>query len=143
MIRLLLVEDEPDIREVLELSLRLDPNILLTSYGSAAPALAEIAERRDVFDIALLDYRLPEMTGIELHQRLRQMPQLSSLNTVIITACVTREYVALFEDHGVAGLIAKPFDPLTLAQEVRALAQTGRSKSKTIRWWSRQNNRFG
>lgn len=134
MIKLLLVEDDPDIREVLVLALSLDPGIMLTSYSSGEAALQSIASEGRTFDVALLDYRLPGMTGIELHQELRRLPKLSQLITVVITARLTNEYVNLFQALGVAGLISKPFDPLTLAKEVRALASPHKPASTMIKW---------
>lgn len=139
-IRLLLVEDDPDIREVLVLALSLDPGIVLSNYSSGEAALQSIAGGSGTFDVALLDYRLPGMTGIELHQELRRLPKLSQLTTVIITASLTNEYVNLFEAQGIAGLISKPFDPLTLAKEVRALASPCKPANTIIRWLGSGSN---
>lgn len=139
-IKLLLVEDDPDIREVLVLALSLDPGIILTIYGSGEAALQSIASEGGTFDVALLDYRLPGMTGIELHQELRRLPRLSQLITVVITASLTNEYVNLFQALGIAGLISKPFDPLTLAKEVRALASPHKPASTMIRWLGSGND---
>lgn len=133
-IKLLLVEDDNDIREVLTLALHLDSDIQLMSYGSGEAALADIRERQLSFDIALLDYRLPGMTGIELHKALRQLPACANLTTVMITASLGKEYVALFQAENIAGLISKPFDVLSVASEVRALTQPHRPKSATIKW---------
>lgn len=135
--RLLLVEDDPDIREVLVLALQLDSEISLAFYESGEAALADIASTARTFDMALLDYRLPGMTGIELHQKLRRLPQLLQLTTVIITASLTKEYVALFEREGVSGLIAKPFDVLAIAREVRLLSQPHPPKNMAIKWLGR------
>ena len=143
MIRLLLVEDDPDIREVLTLALQLDSEIELMSYGSGEAALSDIGAKHRIFDIALLDYRLPGMTGIELHQKLRKLPQFSGLATVIITASLAKEYVALFEAEGVAGLISKPFDVLGVAREVRALTRPHRPRGTSIKWLRQQIPKVG
>ncbi|RYG55714.1 response regulator [bacterium] len=132
--KLLLVEDDDDVREVLTLALHLDSEIHLTTYNSGEAALSDIKKRRLAFDIALLDYRLPGMTGIELHKELRRLPACSNLATVIITASLGKEYVALFQAENIAGLIPKPFDVLSVASELRALTQTRRPKEASIKW---------
>ncbi|MCW1430866.1 response regulator [Novosphingobium sp. JCM 18896] len=133
-INVLLVEDDDDIREVLTLALHLDSEISLTAYHSGEAALADIAERQLAFDVALLDYRLPGMTGIELHKALRRLPSCCDLVTVMITASLGKEYVALFQAENIAGLISKPFDVLAIPSEVRALTQPRQPKGNAIKW---------
>lgn len=142
-IKLLLVEDDDDIREVLTLALHLDNDIRLTAYNSGEAALADIEQRQLNFDVALLDYRLPGMTGIELHKELRRLPACSDLATVMITASLGKEYVALFRAENIAGLIPKPFDVLSVASDVRALTQPNRPKGAAIKWLTQKIRTVG
>lgn len=117
-IRLLFVEDEPDVREIVEAALGLDAGFAVTSFVSAEDALAGVQGGGPGFDLALLDYRLPAMSGLELHRMLRCVPGLERIKTVLITASILP---ANFNESspGVVGVIAKPFHPLKLAGELR------------------------
>lgn len=120
-LKILFEEDEPDIRTIVALALGRDPDFSLTTYGSGVEALEDIERRSHSFDFALLNMRLPSMTGIELHEKLRQLPQLSGLRTAIITAGIRPHEVDAYKRPGVVGVIAQPFDPLSLSDRVRVL----------------------
>lgn len=122
-ISLLLVEDDPDVRDVIGLALRLDPLIEVESYESAEAAREAILIDKQPFDIALLDFQLPLMNGINLHLHLRKPAGMPNLVTVLTTAGLSDADMGAFEKADIAGLIPKPFDPLTLAKEVCALSQ--------------------
>ena len=114
------VDDEPDIREVASLSLELDPDIALTSAESGEAALA-VLEGGLRPDVILLDVMMPRMDGPETLTRLRAIEGLEFTPVIFMTArAQTREqdrYVAL----GALAVITKPFDPMTLAAEVRGI----------------------
>jgi CheY-like chemotaxis protein len=116
--RVLHVEDEPDIREVVKISLGLDPDMLVKSCDSGADALTEAANWRP--DIILVDAVMPVMDGAELFVRLRDNNRTSQIPVVFMTARAQESDVERFLALGAAGVIAKPFDPLTLAESVRA-----------------------
>lgn len=120
-LKLLFVEDEPDICTIVALALGRDCDFSLTTYASGVEALKDIERSGHSFDFALLNMRLPSMTGIELHEKLRQLPQLSGLRTAIITAGVRPHEVEAYKRPGVVGVIAKPFDPHGLRDRVRML----------------------
>jgi CheY-like chemotaxis protein len=116
--RILHVDDEPDIREVVELSMALDPAVELKSCPSGAEALA-LAASWDP-DVVLLDVMMPEMDGPQTLLRLRQSAKTHAIPVVFMTARVQPREVAEFKSLGAAGVIEKPFDPITLARSVRA-----------------------
>ena len=116
--RLLHVEDEPDIREVVELSLALDPGITLMSCGSGADALVTAADWEP--DVILMDVMMPEMDGPQTLTHLRENARTANIPVVFMTARAQAREVEHFLSLGAAGVIPKPFDPMTLAAAVRA-----------------------
>ncbi len=116
--RLLHVEDEPDIREVVEISLALDPGIVLKSCACGAEALTAAADWEP--DVILMDMMMPEMDGAETLLHLRENARTAGIPVVFMTARAQTAEVEHFLSLGAAGVIAKPFDPMTLATAVRA-----------------------
>lgn len=117
-IRVLHVEDEPDIRDVVEISLSMDPDLVLRQCDSGAEALA-IAGRWEP-DIILLDVMMPRMDGPETLALLRDNPSTAPIPVVFMTARAQPRELARFRNLGAVGVIAKPFDPMTLASNIRA-----------------------
>ena len=116
--RLLHVEDEPDIREVVEMSLALDPAIVLKSCATGADALVTAAAWEP--DIILMDVMMPVMDGAETLTHLRNDARTAKIPVVFMTARAQAREVEHFLSLGAAGVIPKPFDPMTLAAAVRA-----------------------
>lgn len=117
-LKVIYVDDEPDIRTIVEMALALDPNLEVQILETGREAL-ETVERGWHPDIALLDIMMPEMSGKELMLNLRAMPDFAELPVVFITASARQADIARCLDEGADGVITKPFDPLTLAAKVR------------------------
>jgi two-component system OmpR family response regulator len=115
------VDDEPDICEVVEVSLCLDPNLVTRSCGSGPEAIA-VAMNWPT-DIILLDVMMPVMDGPTTLQRLRDSAQTASIPVVFMTARAQARELNGFHSLGAAGVILKPFDPMTLAASVRRYVQ--------------------
>lgn len=123
-VRTLFVEDEPDLREIVKAALGLDPGFVVSTFPSAEDALEGLHGNNEQFDLALLDIRLPAMSGIDLHHRLRNIPGLERIKTVLMTASLLpRQLPKGFTDPRgeVLGVIQKPFHPLKLAADLRAM----------------------
>jgi len=117
MIRILHVDDEPDIREVVELSLGLDPDFTVRSCCSGSEGLAVAAEWEP--DIILLDVMMPVLDGPATLARLRQNVETAHFPVVFMTARSQAREADRFRSLGAAGVIPKPFDPLKLAASLR------------------------
>ena len=117
--RVLYVDDEPEIREIAEIALSLDPDFEVRTAGSGAAALDIMAEWKP--DVVLLDVMMPKMDGPELLGKIRTLDDLSSLPVIFVTARAQRSELQTFHTLDSAGVIAKPFDPMTLALEVRKI----------------------
>ncbi len=116
-IRILYVDDEPDIREVACLSLGLDPEFDVRECASGPEALD--AARRWRPHLIMLDVMMPGMDGPTTFEKLREIPEAAATPILFITARTQERDVARLRALGAAGVIHKPFDPMALASEVR------------------------
>jgi CheY-like chemotaxis protein/HPt (histidine-containing phosphotransfer) domain-containing protein len=116
-IRLLHVDDEPDIREIVGIALSLDPAFELRSCESGSEALAVAGFWNP--DIVLLDVMMPVMDGPATLTRLRENPRTAGVPVIFMTARAQSREVDRFRALGAIGVIAKPFDPMALAASVR------------------------
>ncbi|RZJ43185.1 MAG: response regulator [Brevundimonas sp.] len=114
------VDDEPDIREVAGLSLDLDPGVVLTTAESGEVAL-QLLEGGLRPDVILLDVMMPRLDGPGALARLRLLPGLEETPVIFMTARVQASERDRYLDLGAIGVITKPFDPMTLAGQVRDL----------------------
>ena len=119
-LRVLHVDDEPDIREVVELALSLDPEVTVRSCGSGRDGLEAASSWSP--DLILLDVMMPVMDGPMTLASLRQQSKTADIPVVFMTARAQPRELEHFVSLGAEGVIAKPFDPMTLAASVRNFA---------------------
>src|SRR5579871_318277 len=116
-LHVLLVDDETDTRQAVEASLARDPFFILRDCASGAEALTAAVAWRP--DLVLMDVVMPDMDGPTVLARLRADKRTAPIPVVFLTAraepMARRRLLAL----GAAGVLAKPFDPMTLANELR------------------------
>ena len=117
--RILYVDDEDDIREIAQMSLELEPEFEVRSCASGAAALVDAAAWQP--DLILLDVMMPDMDGPETLKRLADSPLTASIPVAFITARTQTHQVERYLAMGAVGVIAKPFDPMALAGEVKNL----------------------
>ncbi|HEY9856718.1 MAG TPA: response regulator [Stenomitos sp.] len=117
--RILIVDDEDDIREVAKLSLELMGAIEVIPASSGHEALEKA--RLELPDAILLDVMMPDMDGPATFHHLQAQAETRAIPVVLLTAKVQSSDRRQFADLGVQGVIAKPFDPMQLAEQVCAL----------------------
>jgi CheY-like chemotaxis protein len=130
-IRILHVDDETDIREVVEVSLGLDPDFATRNCGSGKEAVAVAAEWQP--DLILLDVMMPVMDGPATLVQLRNNAAIANIPVIFMTARAQAREVDHFRSLGAIGVIAKPFDPMTLAAAVRCYVHPVRSALDDLR----------
>ena len=115
--RVLIVDDEDDIREVAQISLEMMAGwkVLTASSGCEGLRIA----RSDQPDAILLDVMMPDMDGPTTFQKLQADPAIRHIPVVLLTAKWQSADRKRFAELGVAGVLAKPFDPLELAAQIR------------------------
>jgi CheY-like chemotaxis protein len=116
MRRILIIDDEDDIREVAALSLEATAgwHILTASSGVEGIEIAT-AEQPDAI---LMDVMMPEVDGPTTFGNIKQNPSVAHIPVLLLTAKVQGVDQRRFAGLGLAGILFKPFDPLTLAQQI-------------------------
>ncbi len=116
---ILIVDDEERLREVIRMCLiKLAKwDVIIATSGQEAIQTA-IDNQPDAI---LLDVSMPGMDGIETLRQLQQNPLTASIPTIFLTAKVQPSEQLHYQKLGVAGLIAKPFDPLKISIEISRL----------------------
>jgi two-component system OmpR family response regulator len=120
-LKILYVDDEPDIRSIVEFALEDEEGIELKLCASGPEALNVVVNYQP--DLLLLDVMMPGMDGPTTLQRMRELPSMASVPAIFITAKVRPNEVEEFKAMGALDVIPKPFDPMSLADQVRALYQ--------------------
>lgn len=126
--KVLIVDDEPDIIELLEYNLTKEGYTVETA-GNGKEALAKLAEGFQP-DLLLLDIMMPQMDGIEAARRIRQMPEFKNVYILFLTAR-SEEYseVAAFE-VGADDYINKPIKIRALTSRINAMFRRETQKSE-------------
>ncbi len=115
----LYVEDDPDIRVVARMALETLGGLRVCSCASGTEALAALDRCHP--DAVLLDVMMPDLDGPATLALLRQHPAGRDLPVIFMTAKAQAHEVHHYRSLGAIGVITKPFDPWTLAEQVRAL----------------------
>lgn len=117
--RILMVEDEPDIQTVARLALESLGGFEVEICSSGQEALDRVVACNP--DLILMDVMMPGLDGPSTLQRLRGAPATSKFPVIFMTAKVQSHEVARYMEIGGLGVIAKPFDPMTLGDQIRDL----------------------
>ncbi|MFP3342054.1 response regulator [Halomonas sp. SIMBA_159] len=125
--RILYVEDDPDIQTVAALALEVVGGFNIKVCSSGEQALQEVVAYAP--DMILLDVMMPGMDGPSTLAALRQLPSLEKIPVAFMTAKVQPHEVDQLIALGAESVIAKPFDPMTLANQVRTLWEQACGKS--------------
>lgn len=114
--RILIVDDEDDVREITQLGLQMgtDWGVLTASSGQEALTMAA----NSLPDAILLDMMMPNMDGRATLQQLRANPVTESIPVILVTAKAGQSNQTDFQVLAISGVIAKPFRPLQLAAEI-------------------------
>ena len=118
VLRVLLVDDDPDIRFIGEMALARVGKFDVTVAESGERCLELAAAQPDVI---LLDVMMPGLDGTATLARLREDPALARIPVIFMTAKVQDSELARYRELGAHGVIAKPFDPMTLHARVQGL----------------------
>jgi CheY-like chemotaxis protein len=113
--KLLLAEDEPDVQLIARLSLK-RAGFEVVAVTNGLEVLERVGEEAP--DAILLDWMMPDMDGFETCVRLKSDPATRDIPVIFLTAKVQESEVAKTLALGAAGCIGKPFDALTLGQQV-------------------------
>ena len=119
--KVMIVDDEEDIRLVAELAARRIGHWEVVLAASGSEALMKAAVERP--DVVLLDVMMPGMNGLATLEKLRAQPETAGIPVIFLTAKVQRHEVDEYRAIGACGVIRKPFDVMTLADEIREIVR--------------------
>ena len=114
--RILIIDDEDDIREVAALSLESVAGWQVTTASSGAEGMRLAAA--ELPDAILMDVMMPAMDGPTTFREMQKLPELASIPVILLTAKVQGVDQRRFAGLGVTAVLFKPFDPLTLAEQM-------------------------
>lgn len=114
-----MIDDEEDVRYVAKLSLgRVGGMTVIEAAGGAEGLLRA---REESPDFILLDMMMPGMDGAATFRALRNASETAHIPIVFLTAKAMASEVQRLKELGAKGVVLKPFDPMTLAAEIRAI----------------------
>ena len=117
--RILIIDDEEDIRDVAALSLETVAGWEVIVANSGAQGIARAIEHLP--EAILLDVMMPGMDGPTTLQELRKNPVTAKIPVMLLTAKVQASDQRRFADLGVEAVLFKPFDPMTLSTQISAV----------------------
>ena len=122
--RILYVEDDADIREIVRMSLEMVGKYTVAACESCADALQVVDDFRP--DLLLLDVMMPDMDGPSTLRKLRRRDSAVDAPAVFITAKVQAGDMAQYKQLGAFDVIVKPFDPMALPERIGQIWQSYR-----------------
>ncbi len=114
--RVLIIDDEDDIREVAQTSLEIMGGWNVSTAASSSEGIT-IAETEQP-DVILLDVMMPDMDGPATFQRLQANPATAQIPVILLTAKAQASDQRYFADLGVTAVLTKPFNSVTVAEQV-------------------------
>jgi CheY-like chemotaxis protein len=121
--RVLIVDDEDDIRRIAVLSLSAVGGMDVAEANGGSEGIRKAREVRP--DVVLLDMMMPGMDGLATFQVLRGDPETSGIPVVFLTAKAMSSEVDRLKALGACGVLIKPFDPMALPRQLRELLSEG------------------
>jgi two-component system alkaline phosphatase synthesis response regulator PhoP len=119
MKKVLLVDDEDDIREVAQMSLEVTAGWTIEGANCGSAGIEKAKSLKP--DAILLDVMMPDMDGPTTFKKIQEIPELAGTPVILMTAKVQASDLEEFKAIGVSGVIAKPFDPMSLAERVKEI----------------------
>ena len=121
--KIMIVDDDDDICAVAELSARRVGNWEVVVATSGQQALAMARDERP--DVILLDAMMPLLDGPTTMAKLREDPATATIPVIFLTAKVQKHEIERYLTLGAIGVIRKPFNAMTLPDEIRRMVQGG------------------
>jgi two-component system, OmpR family, response regulator len=117
--KVLVVDDEADIRRIARLALSRVGGMEVAESEGGSTAVARALEERP--DAILLDVMMPGIDGPSVLRALQEQPATAAIPVIFLTAKAMPAEIAFLKSLGATGVLAKPFDPMSLAASVRQM----------------------
>ncbi|MDH3813726.1 MAG: response regulator [Acidobacteriota bacterium] len=119
MQRILIADDEPDILEISRIALETVGGFEVSVCSSGKTLLERLPEFGP--DLVIVDVLMPDMTGPEVFEEIRRRPEYDEVPVIYLTGVIQEEELEDLRETGVADIILKPFDPMTLADRINGV----------------------
>lgn len=117
--RILVADDEPDILEIAKIALETVGGFEVSTCSSGKRLLERLPEFEP--DLVIVDVLMPDMTGPEVFEEIRRRPEYDEVPVIYLTGVIQEEELEDLRETGVADIILKPFDPMTLADRINGV----------------------
>jgi len=117
--KVLVIDDEEDVRYIVRMSLGRLAEMTVIEAGSGLEGIAMARSERP--ELILLDMMMPVMHGAAVFRELRAWPETAGIPVIFLTAAALTYEIERLEELGAKGVIRKPFDPLTLHNQIAAI----------------------
>jgi CheY-like chemotaxis protein len=117
--KILVIDDESDIREVAKLCLEINSNWEVITVDSGEMGLAVATAEKP--DAILLDVMMPDMDGLATLEKLQKNRKTKDIPVILLTAKVQANQKERYKILGIAAILAKPFDPVNLAGQIATI----------------------
>ena len=121
--RILLADDEPDILEIARIALETVGGFEVSVCTSGRALLDQLPEFKP--DFIIVDVLMPDMSGPDVLEQIRRLPEFDEVPVVFLTGVVQEEELGKLRETGVSDMILKPFDPMTLADRINGIWKGG------------------
>ncbi len=121
--QVLLVDDDMNIRTLAQMGLEGLTDWKVELAGSGAEALTKATEMKP--DLIILDVMMPGMDGPTTLSELRKVESLAGIPVIFMTAKAQTHELELYQKMGAKGIITKPFDPMTLPDDIQGILSKG------------------
>lgn len=121
MKRILLIDDQADIRQVVQLSLEIVAGWQVISCNSGLEGV-ELAQR-EKWDVILLDLMMPELDGVGTFHLLQSSDKSQHIPVILLSADIPSKKILDLKSLGFSGIITKPFEPISLASQIALTLQ--------------------
>jgi CheY-like chemotaxis protein len=122
--RILYAEDDNDIQQIAILALETLGGFTIKTCNDGLEVISAIEDF--IPQLILLDVMMPNMDGPNALEKIREIEAFKITPAIFMTAKVQPEEVKKYLDMGAVGVIAKPFDPMTLADQIRDIWEQGK-----------------
>lgn len=126
--RIMLVEDDPDIAILMRIALEDFAGLEFFHFPDGESALAAIADVRP--ELIVLDFRMPGMNGGDVLRVLRERADTRDIPIIFMTASLMPGHVSRLRELGALAVLPKPFDPLTIGDEIVAIWEKNKNEKQ-------------
>jgi DNA-binding response OmpR family regulator len=117
--QILVIDDEADLRELIQVALVGYAGWQVQTAATCQQGLCQALD--DKPDLILLDISMPDVDGYQCFKQFQAEPELAAIPVIVLTARVQRQDHRKVTEMGIAGVIIKPFNPLSLWQDISGM----------------------